>query len=87
MDNEDIHQLFDTDQVSRQLDLLVAKYLDAALSAYTGEESRDPTFDSLQMYSVSLKAAVAELIARNNRVLWHNVQLLFDAGDNEDSQA
>ena len=76
MDIEDKHLLFDIEQVSRRLDLLVAKHLQVLSDTYTGVGSNDPNADALQMTLIALKASVAELIVQNNRVLWHNIQRL-----------
>ena len=87
MDIEDSNLLFDEDQISARLDLLIVKYLKTAQASYTEHISGNPAFDTANMYITSLKAAVAELIAQNNRVLWHNVQQLLAESEHKSDSA
>ena len=77
MNPEDSSLLFDADQISRRLDLILVKHLQVLLDAYSGERSDDPNVDAFQMNLVALKASVAELIAQNNRILWSTAQRHF----------
>ena len=79
MDTEDNNLLFDEDQISKRLDLLIAKYLQVATNSYKNRDTLNPAMDVATMSIAALKASVAEVIARSNRVLWRNVEQLFQS--------
>ena len=99
--DEDAKLLFDKDSLNARLDLFFAKYLESAkgiphksrianveadmeslrksiLSLFAGIES-------LQLSLVSEKAAIVELIAHNNRILWEVLQENADTSESEPS--
>ena len=101
LSDEDERLLFDIDQLSVRLDLLFLNYKQVALDNYTGDNigKIEADVDSLKksvikalagvdnsnMGLVSLKAAVAQLIAQNNRTLLSALQRNIDSTESPDS--
>jgi hypothetical protein len=94
INDEDRRLLTDTDQLCARLDLLIARYAQVQMEQYKADWVVDANVDSLRkntiralagvdtilISNVSLKAAVADLIAQSNRVLLGILERQNDSG-------